>query len=185
MVLPVFRYMADKPVTIVLSLLVCSLSCWQQNALTARCAQLAGTSVPDLHFFGFAVDELRDMYRAWGEEGCNAYYEAASIDLFPLMESYTLCLGSLLVLGARRQGIKDRISMIALAVMICDVGETFILRSGCRNPPEYLSSSMIKLSSLCNILKWILLSASLGILSLLFLLKGKNSPKILPARKAA
>jgi hypothetical protein len=184
MVLTIFRYMADKPVTIVLSLLVCCLSVWQQNALTARCAQLAGTSVPDLHF-GFSVDEMRDMYRAWGAEGCNAYYEAASMDLFPLMESYTLCLGSLLVLVARRQGLKDRISMIALAVMLCDVGETFILRRGCRNPPPYLPSSTIKLSSLCNILKWILLSVSLGILSLLFLLKGKNSPKILPARKAA
>jgi hypothetical protein len=177
--LDVFRYGADHPPVIIVSVVLFALSIKMMLDVSKICSENGAGGVPDL-MFGFSPQELRELYGAWGEEGCAAYIKAATVDLFPYMESYTLVMGSLLVKGARRMGWNDQIAaLVVISIMMFDVVETLILRQGCVLPiaPDYLSDTTIRLASACNQLKWILF----GVVSVTIVL----SSFVLPTPKKA
>jgi hypothetical protein len=154
--LDVFRFGADHPPVIILSFIVFVISMKKMLSLTEICLENGAAGIPDL-LFGFSTQELRELYNIWGEEGCAAYIKANTIDLFPYMEAYTMILGSLLVMGARRMGWNDQIGALAAITMMLDVGETVTLRQGCvQGPPDYLSDSAVFFASVCNQIKWTL-----------------------------
>jgi hypothetical protein len=162
--LDAFRYGADHPaVTMLVSAIVYVLSSLMMmtNVSEIGPPENGAADIPDL-LFGFSPQELRGLYDIWGEEGCAAYVKAANVDLFPFMESYTLAMGSLLVMGARRMGWNDHIAALAAIIMMFDVGETVIVRQGCvQGAPDYLSDTAIQVASACNQLKWTLFGAAI------------------------
>jgi hypothetical protein len=179
--LDMFRYGADHPAVVVISVVVYALSLKMMITVSEICLENGAAGIPDL-LFGFSPQELRELYDIWGEEGCAAYVKAAKVDLFPYMESYTLAMGSLLVMGARRMGWNDQIAALAAIIMMLDVGETVVLRQGCVESlqgaaPDYLSDTTILFASVCNQLKWILFGAASVTIALLFVLPTPKKAK--------
>ena len=155
--LPIYRFAADHKAVVVASAGIYFYSLHKALQGTKDFEERTGVKMdlPDIQF-GFTPNQLREWYTLWGEEGRQTYIETANIDLFPYMESYTICMGALLVMAARRQGWKENLAHLITATLIMDVGETTIVQHGAKFDPDYLSNTTIKIASFCNKLKWIL-----------------------------
>ena len=164
------RFLANHPPSIIGPIVLYALT-------VRRMSQLVDTAeMPDLKF-GFTPKEIHElMQEQWGKEGCEAYAAATMLDLFPYMESYTVTLGFLLILGAKRQNWDDRVALASAATMAMDVGETVILRTACQ-VEEPLADGWIQAASIFNQLKWVLFAVSVVTIIAAFILPGKKSVK--------
>lgn len=149
--LSVVGFIADRPRWIVAIATICVLSLHRMLQFTQ---DLAPSSIPDLQF-GFSPASLRALHEEWSDaNGCQKYIQAASSNLFPYMECYTLLLAAMLMLATRRQGWDERLSLLPLLTMLLDCGETVILQESCRRTEE-LPDTVIRVGALCNQAKWI------------------------------
>ena len=170
--LTICRFLVNHPPAIVAVIII--------NALALlRMTQLVDTSeIPDLKF-GFTPKQIHElMQEQWGQEGCQAYANAAFLDLCPYMEAYAVTLGTLLLLGASRQGWDEKVAFLGAITMIMDVGETVILRRACQLVldvnKEPMPDAWIQASSLFNQLKWVLFALSLVTIATAFVLPSKK-----------
>jgi hypothetical protein len=168
------HFLATHPKALVVPLVVYALS-------IQRMSQLVDTSeIPDLRF-GFSPNELHMlMHDQWGPEGCQAYAAAAMMDLFPYMESYSVILGALLVMGAARQKWDERVAWIGALTLLMDVGETLICRTASirvvdEAPP--LTDGWIHAASIFNQLKWVMFGVAVATIVVSHLLPDKNKAK--------
>jgi hypothetical protein len=91
-----------------------------------------------------------------------------STDLFPYMESYTLVLGSILVVASGRLGWDDKVAYLALITMALDVCETLVQRRGVLAYPEQLWWWTIAMGKLCNMAKWACFTSSICVVAISF-----------------
>ena len=185
--LTVFRYIADSHMLLFLVLL---LNCIALTGMHLISAQLVSGNdddgrmmppngsildLPDLRFTGYTADELHDFYKNLGVEGRQIYIQIENWDIFPYMLSYTLCLGTFLVIMARRIkkcGIiisSERFCYLSTLIWVCDMVETLIQRHGCiiysdTNNNVLLPPKTVALASACVCLKWFLLGISVFLL---------------------
>ena len=107
--------------------------------------------MPDL-MFGFSPSQIHALHEEWyASDGCSAYIKASMVDLFPYMESYSLVVGTLLVMVCRRHSFDERWANLIWVVMGFDVGETVILQQACR---DVVSDDWLRFASICNQAKW-------------------------------
>ena len=131
--------------------------------MTHHMKDVGGTeTMPDLKF-GFTPELLRELREhTWGEKGCEAYVKAASVDLFPYMESYTVILWSLATVACRDcSNPRKNLARLMAMIPICfDVVETFILRQTCLRD---ISDEWVQVGSVANQLKWLSFGSFLSI----------------------
>jgi hypothetical protein len=175
-----FRQIADSWVLIGLSMAMMGVSLvgiFQRSQPLVSLLLAAGSSssqqqrqqLPDARFSGYTVHELNTYYDILGMDGCRMYIAVENWDIFPFMVSYTLCLGSVLTILARklypshpRRG--DSLSLLAMIIWMLDMIETVIQRQGCRIYPDRLPDPHILLASAAVQLKWKLFMLSVGII---------------------
>lgn len=174
MSLSLFRFAADHPITILISAAVYGVSMTRMIGLVKICEERAKTSIPDLQF-GFSASQLREMMDAWGKDGRQAYLQANTLDLFPYMESYAVCLGALLVMASRcHEKWIDSIANLSVVILLLDIGETLVVQYAAQHHPDYLvSETVIMVGSVCNQLKWTVFAVSVGLVIVGFLLPRK------------
>lgn len=173
--LTICRYLANHPPAIVVPIVINALAMLRMTQLVPF------DEVPDLKF-GFTPKQMHElMQEQWGQEGCQAYVDSAFLDLFPYMEAYAVIFGTLLILGARRQGWDEKVAFLGAITMIMDVGETVILRRACQlvvlvvvDEQPFLSDVWIQASSLFNQLKWVLFALSLFTIAAAFILPRRS-----------
>mmetsp|Transcript_35749 Transcript_35749/g.86340 ORF Transcript_35749/g.86340 Transcript_35749/m.86340 type:complete len:172 (+) Transcript_35749:174-689(+) len=110
--------------------------------------------MPDLRF-GFTADSLRERREnSWGEQGCQAYVKAATLDLFPYMEAYTVALWCLATVSTRNNSTRTKnLARILATLPVCfDVVETLILRQTCLSD---ISDEVVAIASIANQFKWV------------------------------
>ena len=110
--------------------------------------------MPDVQF-GFTADSLRELREhSWGEQGCQAYVKAATLDLFPYMEAYTAALWCLATVSTRNRSTRTKnLARILATLPICfDVVETLILRQTCLSE---VSDRVVVVASIANQFKWV------------------------------
>jgi hypothetical protein len=160
-VLTAIRFIADRPMWSVVLVVVWVLA---QHRMVQLMENDAPT-VPDLHF-GFSPSSLKALHEGWNvTNGCQHYIRAASVDLFPYMECYTLLMAAMLMLATRRRGWDERFSLLPLVTLLSDIGETVILQESCRRRTNVSSSSgaemmmlsdtVIQAGALFNRAKWV------------------------------
>lgn len=172
--LKICRFLASHPPTFIIPIVVYALS-------IQKMGQLVDTNeIPDLQF-GFTPHGMRQlMQEQWGPEGCQAYADASMMDLFPYMESYSVILGALLILGAARQKWDERLAWIGAITWLMDVGETVICRAACLRVVEgasLLADGWIQAASIFNQLKWVLCGVAVATIVVAYLLPNKNKTK--------
>lgn len=131
-----------------------------------------GEMIPDVRFFGFNNKDLHELYEGWDQMCQKAYIQGNTIDLFLLIPSYTVTLGSWLYRQARNAGKPIQLSLIFLIAAIGDTVETIILGRACLVHPDVLDEKLILVGSLGQQIKII----SLGFGTLLLLRNAVKSP---------
>jgi len=126
--------------------------------------------IPDL-WFGFTSDKLYELYDKWGSLGRATYVKTALCDFFPFMPAYTIFLGSILTFAAKQAGYytdkngRSKNSVVVVAVLLIlmfDWIETGILLVSCYTYPAYqLSSTVMRLASAANQMKWIFVAGTI------------------------
>ena len=66
------------------------------SVITRISSSLGSYEIPDKRLFGYTGSEIYHFYIAIGEHGRQVYIYTVLFDLFPFMECYTLCLGSVM-----------------------------------------------------------------------------------------
>ena len=137
-----------------------------------------GLNLPDTRF-GYTPKDLNAWYDAIGTEGCPVYVRAATVDFIPIMPTYAIFLGSLMVYFADKskhieqssspaiQEIPVQLAYLPVITVLFDVVETYIQRQGCVIYPERLTETQIQLGSFGNMGKWIFLVTSLLLIAVL------------------
>ena len=111
---------------------------------------------PDL-WWGCSSNELYEYLEAIGVGGRKAYQDMNRWDFFPYMESYTILLGSLLLINTKNAGNKvpNDIALLFPFVMVCDVLESGIFGYATSQYPEHrISDTLITVASIANQMKW-------------------------------
>lgn len=121
-----------------------------------------GLNLPDKRF-GYTPSELNAWYDAIGTEGCLVYIRATTVDFLPVMPTYCVFLGSLLVFLADKSKSPRQVQLAYLPVVTVffDIIETYVQRRGCMIYPERLTDAVIQFGSLGNLGKWICLISSI------------------------
>jgi hypothetical protein len=125
-------------------------------------------TLPDERITGYTSDELNLWYELIGPEGRQIYIRAATWDFCPIMPSYILLLGAVLVRLARPSRLSENISYLPILTGTCDIIETYYQRLGCTIYPERLSDRDIFLASTACQMKWILLFVTITLIIVLF-----------------
>ena len=111
--------------------------------------------MPDVQF-GFTAESLRELREnILGDEGCQAYAKAATLDLFPYMEAYTVvlwCLATVSTTRKRSTTTKNLARILATLPICFDVVETVILRQSCLGD---VSDEAVAVASIANQFKWV------------------------------
>lgn len=153
MMLSVIRFVAERPMWFGVIATVWVLAQHRMVEIMKNDA----LTIPDLQF-GFSPSSLKALHEEWNvTNGCQNYIQAASVDLFPYMECYTLLLAAMLLQATRRQGWDERFSLLPLVTLFLDIGETVILQESCRRTQdsETLSDMVIQAGALFNQAKWV------------------------------
>lgn len=129
--------------------------------------------IPDIRFRGYTVSELNGWYEAIGVDGCKIYSNAALFDLFPYMELYALCFGTLLCHQIKlahpyRTWLKRELTLLFPLVMMFDVVETTITFYGASMYSKHqqrLPDVFIHVASTCTQMKWTLFLTGFSLLT--------------------
>lgn len=171
LLLSLYRFFAHHPHFLMAAVVIYVFSFRQISKDVEPC----NSTIPDF-MFGYSDQQLNSLYEQWGRDGRQAYVKGANTDLFPCIEAYTILLGAFLVVASDRLRWKnDRIAYAAVAVMLLDLGETWIQRHGSQVYPEKMSPNMIFLGSLCNQAKWALSVGCLVVVVASFVFGRKSS----------
>ena len=136
-----------------------------------------GMNLPDKRI-GYTPKELNAWYDAIGSEGCPIYVRAATVDFIPVMPTYAIFLGSILVYIADKtkriqqsspaiKEISVQLAYLPLIAALFDAVETYIQRQGCVIYPAKLTDKQIQLGSFGNMGKWIFLVSSIVLIVVL------------------
>jgi hypothetical protein len=151
-----FDTVASSSTLLILSILLEIVSVVVINLLCIPLKAFSDERPPDL-WFGFSPASLNSIYAAWGPGGRAAYFYVGLWDFFPYMPAYTLLLGTLLTMAAKRTKgrVHHNVSYVIIFVFVCDWIESAILMLSCRKFPEQLAGAIISIGSAANMLKWI------------------------------
>jgi len=125
-----------------------------------------GEQIPDTRLFGFNGNDLKELYDRWDPTCQKAYMQGNTMDLFLLVPSYTITLGSWLYHQAQDAGKPVELSLIFIIAAISDIIETIVLGRACLLHPAVLDERIVLAGSLGQQIKWI--SLGLGTLLILF-----------------
>ena len=161
MILSVYRYVANSAWLILLSVIaqVISYHFYMGEIRSAPQSQACrdefayASCLPDL-MMGLPFD-LNHLYDIWTPELHAAYVGASIFDFVIGMPGFTLMLGSLLCIAARRLGISETVAHLATLVLVSDVNETYLSRYGSIIYPKRLPDLAVRFASLAGQCKWI------------------------------
>ncbi|KAL7494394.1 hypothetical protein ACHAWT_007020 [Skeletonema menzelii] len=112
-----------------------------------------GGNPPDL-WIGIPEEKLYNYLDVIGDGGRETYRKINSWDFFPYMPAYMIFYGALLLIQCRSAQASD-ISWLFLIAMVCDIIETGTFNYAANQFPEHISSTIVRLASIANELKWV------------------------------
>ena len=110
--------------------------------------------LPDL-MLGLPFD-LNHLYNIWTPALHKAYVRASIIDFCLIMPGFTLLLGSMLIIAARRLNISENVAHLMTVAYMSDVAETSISVYGSMIYPSRLPLLVVRFASIAGQSTWIM-----------------------------